>query len=105
MSGMKDLFGDTPVTFRGPPEQRENIARVHHKIAPAILDYFQAHGVGYEFHVDSLRRWIAARYPGIAPDSAGRIMRDLRQSGVLDYEVVNRRQSLYQITAYQTEMN
>jgi hypothetical protein len=105
MSGMKDLFGDTPVTFRGPPEQRENIARVHHKIAPAIIDYFRSRNVGYVFHVDDLRRAVAARYPGCAPDSAGRIMRDLRQSGLIDYAVINRRQSLYRITAYQLEAN
>jgi len=34
--------------------------------------------------------------PGIAPDSPGRILRELRLRGWLNYVVINRRQSLYQ---------
>jgi hypothetical protein len=34
----------------------------------------------------------------VAPDSAGRILRDLRKRKVLDYRVINRAQSLYEIT-------
>ena len=35
----------------------------------------------------------------IAPDSPGRILRELRLNGRLDYVVLNRRQSLYQFRA------
>jgi len=90
--------------FNGPPEQVENIARVYSKLAAHIVEFFRINGPLSEFHVDHLRRWISLRYPGTAPDSAGRIMRDLRQRGLIDYIVVNRRQSLYRITAVQDEL-
>ena len=35
-----------------------------------------------------------------APDSPGRIMRALRQSGVIHYELVNRKKSLYKVRRY-----
>jgi hypothetical protein len=92
-----DLFGGEQ--FKGPPEQRENIARVHAKIAPVIAAFFHERGIGSQFHVDDLRRYVARRYAVIAPDSAGRIMRDMRVKQWVDYEVVNRRASLYRITS------
>jgi hypothetical protein len=84
--------------FLGDLEQRENIARVHNKIAPIIARFFEERGVGHEFHVDELRRYVARHYPVNAPDSAGRIMRDLRERKWIGYEVVNRRASLYRMT-------
>lgn len=103
MSALKEYFlGDKPLEFRGPPEQQENIARVSHRIAPTIVGYFRHRGVGAEFRVDDLRAHIARHFPGIAPDSAGRIMRDLRGRGTIDYAVINRRQSLYRITSVRT---
>jgi hypothetical protein len=35
----------------------------------------------------------------VAPDSPGRILRQLRRAGRVDYRIVNRAQSLYEITA------
>lgn len=46
-----------------------------------------------DFHMEELRR----RFPDRAPDSAGRILRLLRQKGVIDYVVVNRGQSHYRL--------
>lgn len=98
MGMLKDaLLGDHPLEFRGSPEQQANIERVHHKIAPAILAFFALHGRGSTFRVDELRMFINAKFPSVAPDSAGRIMRDLRERGEIDYDVINRRQSLYRI--------
>jgi hypothetical protein len=79
--------------------QRENIARVYQRIAPGIIEFFRTHGPGARFHVEELRAWIEARFPNTAPDSAGRIMRDLREHQIIDYTVINRRASLYEITA------
>ena len=92
-----DLFGGE--SFSGSPEQKENIARVSAKISPIIATFFHERGVGSEFHVDDLRRYVARRYAVVAPDSAGRIMRDMRTRHWVDYEVVNRRASLYRITS------
>lgn len=84
--------------FPGEFEQRENISRVHNKIAPIISQFFHDRGIGHQFHVDELRRYVARHYPVNAPDSAGRIMRDMRERKWIGYEVLNRRASLYRIT-------
>lgn len=74
-----------------PPER----ARVYSRIAPLILAYRDAHA-GQAFHAEDLRQFVLTREPTIAPDSPGRILRELRLQQKLDYEVINRRQSLYQ---------
>ncbi|MER8385227.1 hypothetical protein NKH14_06845 [Mesorhizobium sp. M1380] len=71
--------------------------RVHSKIAPVIMD-FARNNVGQAFHVDQLRLFVL-QHADVAPDSPGRILRELRREGKLDYAVINRRQSLYQFAA------
>jgi hypothetical protein len=68
--------------------------RVYGRIAPLILEFWGNKG-GREFHVEELRQYVLTRVPLIAPDSPGRILRELRLQGALDYIVTNRRQSLY----------
>jgi len=75
--------------------QAEELARVYKQIAGVILDFAQAHPQGV-FHVEDLRLYVLDRFPTIAPDSPGRILRQMRQDGVINYVVINRRQSLYQ---------
>lgn len=72
--------------------------RVYSRIAPVILEFSELHATKgrRDFHVEDLRKFVRARVPGeIAPDSPGRILRELRQVGRLDYIIVNRRQSHY----------
>jgi hypothetical protein len=69
--------------------------RVYGRIAPLILTFARKHA-GQKFHVDQLRRYVRRHVPDIAPDSPGRILRELRLEGRLHYVVLNRRQSLYQ---------
>lgn len=73
------------------PEER---GRVYQRIAPIILDFERANA-GRQFHVEDLRRYVLGYVPETAPDSPGRILRELRLRGKLDYTVINRRQSLY----------
>ncbi|MDL5055924.1 hypothetical protein [Geitlerinema calcuttense] len=76
-------------------EQTENINRVRSQIANHICRYLKDHE-GQEFHCESLRQYVYANVDGyIAPASPDRILRDLRQRGVVSYEVVNRAKSLY----------
>jgi len=70
-------------------------ARVYGKIAPLILE-FSRDQAGKVFHVEQLRKFVEGRATDIAPDSPGRVLRELRLEGRLDYVVINRRQSLYQ---------
>lgn len=74
------------------PEER---ARVFSRIAPHILTFRDERPDG-TFHAEQLRDYVIERSPEIAPDSPGRILRELRRVGSLDYVVINRRQSLYQ---------
>ena len=74
------------------PEER---ARVRSRIAPFIMTFHENHA-GRLFNAEQLRRYVRGFAPGIAPDSPGRILRELRLEGRLDYVVVNRRRSLYQ---------
>jgi len=76
------------------PEER---ARVYGILAPLIMA-FHVHNAGKQFHIEDLRRYVLEFAPSgaIAPDSPGRILREMRLEGKLNYVVLNRRQSLYQ---------
>ena len=84
-------------------EQTENLQRVSQRISAAIVEFIAG---CHRFHADTLRRHVASRVGSIAPGSADRILRDLRQRGVIDYKVISRRQSLYeaQVCPKQVEM-
>lgn len=76
-------------------EQIENAERVAGAIGRDVMRFYLTHR-GKRFRMEALRASIGS---GRAPDSAGRILRLLRQKGLLDYEVVNRAQSLYRFPA------
>ncbi len=80
--------------------QRENLERVSAQIEGYILEFAAAVPLrGHcQFHVEELRQYVADRVK-VAPASADRILRALRQQGRLNYRVVNRRASLYELTA------
>lgn len=79
-------------------EQPHELARVSGKTAGAILKFLRRRlNAGFpEFHADDLRGAVAAELV-TAPASCDRILRDLRKAGVVCYEVVNRRASLYRV--------
>jgi Fe2+ or Zn2+ uptake regulation protein len=74
-------------------EQERELNRVRAIVGPIILAFRETHTI---FHAENLRTYVLERAPQIAPASPDRILRALRQEGVLDYVVLNRRQSLYQ---------
>lgn len=78
--------------------QAQNLQRVSANIAAYVLRFVCERGVGAEFHMSDLTNYVR-NLTGIAPDSAGRILRDLRQRGAIGYEVVSRKDSRYRITA------
>lgn len=77
----------------GTPAELE---RVSERIGEAIKDFCRRH-VGQTFHADELRQHVRSCVGEVAPDSAGRVLRDLRQRGVIAYQVVNRAKSLYRV--------
>jgi len=77
-------------------EQRKNLERVTSAIGIDVLAFCRGRGVDAEFHAAELHEYVGSH---IAPASADRILRNLRQCGHVDYVIINRRASLYQITA------
>jgi hypothetical protein len=78
-------------------EQPEQIERVKEKIGRVIRAFVTMRGIDGEFHADELRAYVRASCPSLAPASPDRILRALRQDGLLNYEVVSRRGSRYRI--------
>lgn len=79
-------------------EQQEiEIKRVRERIGECIRRFIADRlATGRpQFHADDLRRAVATVHPS-APASADRILRALRQEGLVAYQVVNRRASLYE---------
>lgn len=95
-----DLFNDYVPPPRPETEQDRQITRVAGKIGPTVLTFVQMHGPGGQFHAKDLHDFVG---PSVAPASADRILRFLRRAGLFDYEIVNRRASLYQITSIARE--
>jgi hypothetical protein len=97
MSGMKNLLGDTPWKPKAPPPpdtHRENLDRVFTKIAPLIMDFSRTI-CAKPFTMTQLTTFVLRHAPEVAPDSPGRILRDMRQRKMLDYELISRRHSRY----------
>lgn len=83
---------------RTPPATDPELGRVSERIGAAIVAFCRAH-LGQEFHADELRQHVRGAVGEVAPDSASRILRDLRQQQVVGYELVSRPKSLYRVTS------
>jgi hypothetical protein len=91
------LFAGVPTTPDSPLPSRQEIElkRVKGKTADLIAAFFGAHQLGEEFHAEDLHTFVKRRADNVAPASADRVMHDMRKCGQINYEVVNRSQSLY----------
>lgn len=83
--------------FKPMQTHAENIQRVRSQIERHVLAFFEVRRVGAQFHALDLWQSVNAVCP-CAPDSPRRIMSEMANEGLLGYAVVNRRQSLYEIT-------
>lgn len=88
-----------------PRAQQANLERVSARIGREIVLFLKARlklatvrPDGAEFRADELRTFVEAGVGKVAPGSADRILRALRQQGVIAYEVVSRSASLYRVT-------
>lgn len=96
------FYGDVPaapvrpaVAVKSPrQEQAEQLARVSGRLAEPVAGFVRAH-IGQMFHAHELCDQLAMD-GYLAPESAMRVMRDLRARGVINYRVVDRSQSLYE---------
>jgi hypothetical protein len=89
--------GDNP-KGKTMDEQRSNLKRVTDRIGRSIIEFArdQLATGNHCFHMDSLRVHVSKGH-AIAPDSPGRVLRTLRQRKLIGYEIISRRDSLYQI--------
>jgi len=83
-------------------EQSTQLERVASRIGGFVVEFFNSIPIGAEFHASDLREFVEMK-AGVAPGSPDRIMRDLRQKRVVNYEVVNRSKSLYRKVAVEDE--
>lgn len=79
--------------------QAEQLERVGESIAPLVLAFFATKQPGDLFTMNSLTDYVRARRSLGVVESAGRILRDLKRKGELNYELVSRSQSLYRVLA------
>lgn len=75
-------------------EKQENLKRVSSRIALAIIRFCTLHR---RFRADALHDYVLRQTGIAAPASADRVLRDLRQKEIIDYKVLNRRESLYEV--------
>jgi hypothetical protein len=84
-------------------EQGDNLERVSQRITAAILGFVGVLEGRAEFHADDLRAYVTAKAGQTAPGSADRVLRKLRQRGLLNYELISRRESLYRVMPLEPE--
>ena len=97
MSTQPSLFDDSDSEPGGT--HAESLSRVRSKIGAVVLEFLRERvATGRpEFAISDLHAYVTAAH-GVAPASPDRILRDGRQRGLYEYEVVNRRRSLYRVT-------
>ena len=82
-----------------PLKQRKQdveLKRVTGRLAESIELFFTALQTGETFHAEQLHEFVTNRLGKFqSPESATRVMRSMRQAGQINYELVNRRKSLY----------
>jgi len=80
-----------------------SLERVQTNIGDHVAQFMRQrwHDGPQQFHIRELHDWIFQRTQ-IAPASPDRILRQLRLDGVCDYKVVDRQESLYEVTGLDT---
>jgi len=97
----QSYFGWADESYEERQEQRENLERVSLRVAASVIRFCieRLQRGEPEFHAEDLRTWVIQETGIAAPASADRILRDLRQRGIIQYRVLSRRESLYVVLA------
>ncbi len=80
-------------------QQDKQLQRVVPKLQDVIIQFLKRKlkTIKQEFHAGELCIYCLNKVNDIAPDSVSRVMRELRKRGIIDYEVIDRKNSLYLI--------
>lgn len=99
-----DSEANWPGTFgprgrQGPLEQGAQLERVTSELAQRVLAFCEVRRKINEprFRADELREHINLSGVAVAPGSPDRVLRELRKRGLVDYEVIDRRRSIYEL--------
>lgn len=76
--------------------QTTQLKRVRSLIGDLVMDFCSCR-VGKEFYGWELATFVMDRVTHVAPGSPDRILRDLRQSGAVEYTIVSKAQSRYYV--------
>ena len=76
-------------------EQTQNLKRVRQAIAKYVTDFIDEHE-GRTFSNSDLYKFVSDRVD-VAPDSPARVLRDLKASGAVCYELISRSRSMYRV--------
>lgn len=87
---------ETPPLYT-PAAQAEHLERVTRSIGTVILEFCAAH-IGRQFRIADLQRHVS-QHLLTAPASPDRVLRELRAKGLVQYAVVSRRDSLYEVVS------
>ena len=79
---------------KGELQKMDELNRVKINIGDAVA-IFVKRRLNEEFTAKELYAFVSERVDNLAPDSPNRVMRDLRKRGVINYEVISRRESRY----------
>lgn len=90
-----------------PTDNSAHLERVSSRIGEAIMGFCrdrlwvrdQCGAASGTFRVDDLRRWVALYAGPVAPASPDRVLRQLRKDGKVEYRVVDRAKSLYEVVS------
>ena len=77
-------------------QQQMHLERVADNIGALVVEFCRER-VGVMFYAVELRAYVTRVCPSIAPESPGRVLRELKARGVVRYELVSRAQSLYRV--------
>lgn len=88
-----EQFQRDPLGRQGQPRE---LRRVRREIALYVMD-FSRERIGQVFHIQEMESYIN-KFKRIAPGSGARILRKLRDEGLIEYRVINRRASAYTIS-------
>lgn len=88
---------NAPLPIHPALQQQLNLTRVRAKLEPWLVAFYEHRLAGGfpEFTSKHLSEWVRKSVPDVAPESPQRVLRHLRDVGVVNYECVNRRQSRY----------
>jgi hypothetical protein len=77
-------------------QQVLELHRVTRNIGETIMDFCHSHR-GQQFRASELRDYVAQNFGQTAPASADGVLRNLKAHGLVDYRLVSRRESLYEV--------